>query len=111
MAENSAEPTTQIVTIGPPADSPAAAHREVPLTPQTATVLALSPGHPVGERCPLCCHWILPVSGAREDQILTMDGRSGTQFAVALRYHEWIAYHLHIITHQQLDRQMQVLVA
>lgn len=86
--------------------------REVPLNDQTATLLAVHPGHIArAEPCPLCCHWVLPVSGARPDQFRTLDGKVRTKFQIAMTFEEWIVYHLHVVSHQGLDRRMQVNVA
>lgn len=83
--------------------------REVELNDATAHMLIASPEFPVGQPCPHCCHWILP--SVAQQRIVTMDGRTATRFAVVLRYHEWLAYHHHIVTHQGLDRRMQVHVS
>jgi hypothetical protein len=66
--------------------APAPVDFDVPLTPTTASVLVALAGHPV-------------------------DGRAETAFTVPLLFHEWLAYHHHIVTHQQLDRRMQVHVS
>lgn len=85
---------------------------EVPLTEQTATTLAIQPRFVAHDGpCPLCCHWVLPVSGVRPDQLRTLDGKKATQFMIALEYQEWLLWHLHVVGHQGLDRRMQVNVA
>lgn len=89
--------------------APASAENDVPLTPETASVLVALTGHPLGHRCPGCCHWILPTTV--EPRVLSADGRGESRFAVPLRYHEWLAYHHHIVTHQQLDRRTQVYLS
>jgi hypothetical protein len=42
--------------------------------------------------CAACCHWALP---------LTIPPRkTPLGFVVPLRFEEWLAYHLHVTTHQ-----------
>jgi hypothetical protein len=104
--------TTELATAPPVAPS-----FDVPLTPETVSVLVALAGHPVGQPCPHCCHWILAsyadarVVDMYPHRVLTTDGRKATEFSVALPYHEWLAYHHHIVTHQGLDRRMQVVVS
>jgi hypothetical protein len=57
--------------------------------------LAVDPDAPAGEPCAVCCPWQFP---------LIVHPRPIAGGYVPLRYHEWLVYHLHIITHQGLDR-------
>lgn len=82
---------------------------EVPLTPVTANALIVLPARPINEPCPACCHWSLPCHQPPRE--FTQDGRAGLRYVVPLTYQEWLVWHHHVVTHQALDRRMQVFVA
>lgn len=52
------------------------------------------------KHCRLCCHWSLPLN----PPYLGRD----TPNAVPLLFHEWLVWHLHCVSHQQLHRRASV---
>ena len=84
--------------------------RDVEMTAQTLNVLTASPGHAIGQTCPDCCHWAL-AANVQPRRVREYDKNGRRVFYVGMLFEEWLAYHHHIVTHQQLDRRLQVLSA
>jgi hypothetical protein len=50
--------------------------------------------------CPACCSWAI-VFGPQPQQMRT---DAGEVFYVPLTFEQWLVWHMHVISHQRLDR-------